>query len=245
MTRVAQIALLLSFQSHAATVMVTNPGFEDISGENVVSGDFTFGPLNGWDLYDPGNITGGGTGNTYFIGTLTPPSPSTNYPAGAPEGDRVGLAFNRQGSGGDGEYGMQQTLSATLSANTFYTLLIEIGNIDGTNNFAGFPGYRIDFQVDNITVASDNNTLAGSIPEGEFRTSTLTYTSAPTVTAGQSLGIRLVNLNVVDTTNASTIASDLEVNFDNVRLDGTVIPEPGSASLIVLSLALFYRRRRR
>jgi len=243
MTRIAQIALLLSFQSHATTVLVTNPGFEDISGETVVGGDFTFGPLNGWDLYDPDNITGGGTGNTYYIGTLEPPS--TNFPAGAPEGDRVGLAFNRVGSDGEGEYGMQQTLSATLAANTLYTLMIEIGNIDGTDNFAGFPGYRIDFQVDNITVASDNNTLAGSIPDGEFRTSTLTYTSAPTVTAGQSLGIRLVNLNVIDTTNASTTASDLEVNFDNIRLDATVIPEPGSASLIVVSLALLCHRRRR
>jgi hypothetical protein len=123
---------------------------------------------------------------------------------------------------------------------------VEIGNIDGTTlNLDGFPGYRIDFRVNNITVASDNNTLAALIPEGEFRTSTVTYTSPVSVTAGQSLGIRLVNLNVVDTSTPNTTVANLEVNFDNIRLDATVIPEPGSASLIVLSLALFCRRGKR
>ena len=64
-------ALLLPVFAFAAPVAVTNPGFEDISGETPFN-EFTFGPLNGWNLYDPENITSGGAGATFFIGTLTP-----------------------------------------------------------------------------------------------------------------------------------------------------------------------------
>ena len=96
----------------AAPLAVVNSGFEDISGESSVN-EFTFGPLNGWDLYDPGNVTGGGTGPTYFLGTLTPfePDPIGDpgvfefFPDGAPEGQRVGIAFSDFGSGGQGEWG--------------------------------------------------------------------------------------------------------------------------------------------
>ena len=61
-------ALLLPSLTFAAPVAVTNPGFEDLSGETPFN-EFTFEPLNGWNLYDPGNITSGGAGATFFIGT--------------------------------------------------------------------------------------------------------------------------------------------------------------------------------
>jgi len=66
---------LLATPARGAIVTVENPGFEDISGE-AMSNEFTFGPLNGWDLYDPDGITGGGAGATYFIGTLMPSPPT-------------------------------------------------------------------------------------------------------------------------------------------------------------------------
>lgn len=115
-------ALLLPVFAFAAPVAVTNPGFEDISGETPFN-EFTFGPLNGWNLYDPENITSGGAGATFFIGTLTPHYDENLeayrfFPAGAAEGERVGIAFNFAGSGGQGEYGLQQTLSATLLIGT-------------------------------------------------------------------------------------------------------------------------------
>ena len=68
--------VLCSFitSSLAVPVAVVNQGFEDITGENPTN-EFTFGTLNGWDLYDPGTNTSQGDGPTYFIGTLTPFEP--------------------------------------------------------------------------------------------------------------------------------------------------------------------------
>src|SRR5262245_18552764 len=94
-------AWTVCLQALAAPVAVVNPGFEDISGESQFN-EFTFGPLNGWGLYDPHNIAAGGAGNTYFIGTLTPFEPDpvgnpgvyANFPGGAAEGQRVAIAFN-------------------------------------------------------------------------------------------------------------------------------------------------------
>lgn len=245
------LAALLSASgvSSAALLGVTNPGFEDTTGSTSIYNEFSFGPFAGWNLYDPGSITDSGDGPTYFIGTLQPtvitPPNHEYFPAGAPEGSRVAIAFNFNGSGGGGEYGLVQTLSDTLAANTLYTLRVLVGNIasgvsvDTTPfNLDGFPGYRIDLLAGSTVLASDNNSLAGSIPEGEFRESTVSYLSGGSVTPGQALGIRLVNLNVVD---AGFPAADWEVDFDNVRLDAlsASVPEPRQwmASLLAVVLA--------
>lgn len=250
--------LLLPVLTHAQNIPVVNPGFEDISGESQYN-EFTFGPLNGWDLYDPGSITGGGAGNTYFIGTLRPterdlvgnPGVYENFPNGAFEGSRVGIAFNFEGSGGEGEYGFQQNLTATLAANTNYTLQVQIGNIASgfavDNTFYvldGFPGYRVDLLAGGVLLDSDNNSLAGSIAEGEWGLSTVSFTTGPThAQLGQSLAIRLVNLNIID---PAFPASDLEVDFDDVSLTATAVPEPTSTALLLLgsvALVLWYRAR--
>lgn len=131
--------------SSAVNLVVINPGFEDISGESP-SNEFTFGPLNGWDLYeDPINLTAGGAGPTYFLGTLTPfeadpignPGVFVNFPAGAPEGQRVGITFNFFGSGGQGEWGFFQLLADTLQPNMHYTLEVRIGNIASGTSMGG------------------------------------------------------------------------------------------------------------
>lgn len=211
--------LLLLMGTQASGVPLANPGFEDITGESP-SNEFTFGPLNGWDLYDPGNITQGGEGATYFIGTLTP-NPPTNFTDGAAEGQRVAIAFNFFGSGGLGEYGLEQTSSESLLPNTAYRLSVEVGNIaSGTAvsgqdfDLEGFPGYRIDLFAGGQLMAQDDNTLAGSIPEGEFATSIRTFTTGPSTGAG--LLIQLINLNEID---PAAPDANLEVDFDDVRLE--------------------------
>jgi hypothetical protein len=214
-------------------VAILNPGFEDVSGENALN-EFTFGTLNGWGLYDPGTNTSQGDGPTYFIGTLTPFEPDplgnpgvyTYFPGGATEGERVGIAFNYRVSAGQGEYGLSQELIATLQPNTTYTLEVEIGNIDSgtalSGSFfplAGFPGYRVELLAGGVMLEQDNNSLAGTIPDGQFATSVVTYTTGTTHDQlGQNLGILLVNLNQED---PSFPGSDLEVDFDDVRLDAT------------------------
>lgn len=234
--------LLANSPAEAVPLTVVNPGFEDISGESPFN-EFTFGPLNGWELYDPDVVTDGGDGPTYFIGTLTPfeadpignPGVYEFFPDGAAEGQRVGIAFNYFGSGGGGEYGMVQTLGDNLQPHTEYTLTVEIGNIaSGTsvsNDFfdlSGFPGYRVDLLAGGVPIAQDINTLAGSIPDGEFATSTINFsTGGSHLQMDQPLGIRLVNLNQVDPAHPG---SDLEVDFDNVQLDATELCIVGDAN---------------
>ncbi len=251
------MAILGFANAPAAALTVINPGFEDISGESP-SGEFTFGPLNGWGLYEetPG-LTSGGAGGTYFIGTLTPTdnvTPGTNefFPAGAPEGSRVGIAFNFNGSGGGGEYGMVQTLGDALEVNTHYELSVQIGNIaSGTATSTtffplnGFPGYRVDLLAGTTVLASDNNSLAGLIPEGEFALTTVEFTTGDTHDdLGEFLGIRLVNLNVVDNSVANPNDQDLEVDFDDVALTATSVPEPTSAAVLLGASIAFMARRR-
>lgn len=223
---------------------VVNPGFEDITGQSP-SNEFTFGPLNGWELYDPNTITNGGAGGTFYIGTLTPsasnpaePGVVQFFPGGAIEGNRVGIAFNFAGSDGLGEYGMVQTLADTLQPNTQYNLTVQIGNIasgvaqsSSFFNLAGFPGYRVDLLAGNQILNSDNNSLAGSIPDGQWGLSTLTFaTGQASPFLDQPLSIRLVNLNQQDTTDPTTAAADLEVDFDDIQLSATALP-PGDINL--------------
>lgn len=210
---------------------VVNPSFEDITGETPVS-VFTFGPLPGWDLYDPADITDGGAGSSFFIGTLTPgevpsqPGVFQNFPDGASDGERVALAFNFDGTGDAGEYGIQQTLATTLEANTLYTLSVDIGNIatgvseSGQTFFLdGNPGYRVDFLAGETLLTSDDSTLTGAIAEGEFGTSVVTFEApADHAQLGETLTIRLVNLNETALVPAG---NDLEIDFDNVRLTAT------------------------
>ena len=243
--------------SQAAPIAVVNPGFEDISGEFVFN-EFTFGAQNGWDLYDPANVTNGGAGNTFYIGTLTPfeadpvgaPGVFTNIPNGAPEGQRVGIAFDFANGRGLGEYGFEQTLAATLAANTRYTLTVDVINIaSGTArsgdffNLSGFPGYRIELLAGGVVVAADTNSLAGGLGDGGVATSSVVLTTEGNPLAlGQNLAIRLVNLNVID---PNALAADLEVDFDNVRLDAVSVPLPPTLPVLAVACAGLLLRRRR
>lgn len=230
-------------------VVVQNPGFENVTG-SVAFNEFTFGPPAGWSIYNPNNVVvNNGVGPQFWLGTLRP-SPPTNF-FSVPEGQRVAILYNQVGTGNLGEYGFGQTLATTLQANTRYTLEVDIGNIaSGTAvsgqffNLNGFPGYRVDLLAGGVVIASDNNSLAGSIPEGQWGASFLQFdTSASHVLLGQALGIRLVNLNQID---ASAPAADLEVDFDRVRLSATAVPEPSAICLVgVLAMLAAIPRRRR
>ncbi len=101
-------------------------------------------------------------------------------------------------------------------------------------NFDGFPGYRIYLLAGSTVLGSDNNSL---LPlEGQFLTSTFDVTIGSShANFGQGLAIRLVNLNGVGT----------EVNFDNVRIVATPVPEPTGMMLAVsAAIAVGWLRRR-
>ena len=226
------LMMFVTSEAFSVPLAVVNPGFEDISGENQ-QGEFTFGELNGWQLYDPNNVTSDGDGPSYYIGTLTPVEADPNgnpgvyefFPDGAAEGQRVGIAFNFMITEGQTEYGMFQELSSVLQPFTTYTLQVEIGNIDtgvastGVFPLEGFPGYRVELQAGGVMLEEDDNLLGSSIPDGEFATSTVTFTTGAThAQMDQNLGILLVNLNQEDPNHPN---SDLEVDFDDVRLDAS------------------------
>ncbi len=228
--------------THAGLVNILNAGFEDVSGQTIFN-EFTFGVPADWSLYDPNNITGS---SGVFLGTLEP-NGTDFFDSTAPEGDKVAILFNSS-ERGQGEYGISQTLTETLEANKNYNLSVEVGNIGSgfaeNNQFFnldGFPGYRIDLLAGNTVIASDNNTLANSIPEREFRTASVSFaTDNSHALLGQALSIRLVNLNQIPAGISGN--PDLEVDFDDVQLDVSAIPLPASLWLMISGLIVLAAR---
>ena len=218
--------ILISFSpANAVYIGIDNGGFEepDLTNQPPVIGNevFTFETPPGWELYDPSNLIPDNPNlMTSFVGVWNPTS--TFFTNEAPEGKNVGAILLAQDPG-SGVAGFSQTLSSTLKANTKYTLQVEVGNPG--DFFVGFPGYQIQLLAGGTVMAEDNNTLSPS--EGTFETSTISFTtSANDNNLGQQLEIRLLNL---------LNSPGLEVDFDNVRLDATSVPETTS-TLSILAL---------
>lgn len=229
----AALAFPLSQQAEAQSLTIVNPGFES----NIVADGafYVATPPTGWSNYGSINQTNRSTGALNPTGTQL-------YPGGAPEGDNVGIVFLLDGPSTEG--GLQQTLTATLQPLTQYTLTLQVGNIGNDPNpphsgfnFSGFPGYRVDLLAGGVVLATDNNSLAGSIPEGEFRLSTVQFTTTEShPELDEFLQIRLVNLDG---------PSGIEVNFDDLELLAVPVPEPSSALLIALASGALLSRRKR
>ena len=226
--------------AYATELFIVNPGFEDpVTPAATFSGTNNAAPP-GWSISDASS----GLQDYRYYGVWNPEG-TNSYINGAPEGDNVGVVFlinNFNSTPG----GLQQTLGDTLQLSTEYRLTVQVGNFAPSGsefNFAGFPGYRVELLAGGVVIASDNNTL--SIGEGVFATSTVTYTSGTTdARAGQALGIRLMNLNFSSTSPNN--ASGIEVNFDDVHLISTAVPEPSALALVGLAgLTVWGLRRRR
>ena len=137
-------------------------------------------------------------------------SPGFGYGASPtlPNGNQV--AYSNGGT-------ISQTLTATLQANTKYTLGVYVGR---RQNVA-FAGYNIELLAGTTVLASNNSITPAA---GTFGYVTVDYTSGVSVTPGQALGIRLTSNGV-------------QTNFDNITLDAASIPEP-SAILGLLGFGL-------
>lgn len=226
------------------TITVVNASFEDTSGQTVFD-EFTFGTPAGWTLYDPDTIF---PNANIFPGTLQPNGVDF-FNTTAPDGDRVAILYARASEEGIGAYGFEQTLSPAdvLLANSLYTLEVEVGNIasgsdsNGTPyNLDDFPGYRVQLLAGGTVIAQNDDFL--SIAEGEFATETVTLNvGASHLQLGQTLGVRLVNLNTI-----ASSGPDVEVDFDYVRLTVTPVPEPSTWAMLMIAgcAALAFRRAR-
>lgn len=201
-----------------AALTIINPGFE---ANPVATNCFQGFVPTGWSIYDPNGIFDGAND---AVGGLNTQPGGPYFVDGAPEGEHVALVF-LQGDIGGGPMGLTQTLAGVLEADT-YTLTVQVGNIAsgqgpppcdvfGFFDLDGFPGYRVQLLAGGVVIAEDNNSLAGTIPEGEFRPSNLQVTiPAGHPQLGAALAIRLINLNTVD----SPMDPGIEVDFDDVRL---------------------------
>lgn len=197
---------------------INNPGFE---ANPVADGCFAVFDPTGWTLYDPNGIR---DCCADVIGGINCDTPY--FPGGAPEGEHAGIVF-LSGDVGGGPMGLTQVLGDVLQANTTYTLSAQIGNIAsgqgpppcdvfGFFDLDGFPGYQVQLLAGGGVIAQDNNSLAGTIPEGEFRRSSFWVTIGEThPQLSEPLEVRLINLNMIDTPEDPGI----EVDFDDIRLE--------------------------
>ncbi|CAD5372409.1 exported hypothetical protein [Rubrivivax sp. A210] len=241
----AAAALLSALPARAVDLLVMNPGFE---ADPAADGAFVvIAPApTGWQAYDPSGMLASSPGLN-ALGVIRPRLGHDYFPGGSTEGVNAALVFLAGPEAG--EAGLQQTLVATLAPATVYTLQVDVGNIasgvslpgssGGAGNFFdldGFPGYRIELLAGGTVLAADSSS-AGLIPEGEFRTATLSFDAASAAPAllGQALGLRLVNLKAPGTAEVPNI----EVDFDHVRLQAlpAPVPEPGSGLLLAGGLA--------
>lgn len=195
------IALLMAFilagVANAEMIEVLNPGFE--SPVIVIDGGANSNITN-W------KVASGGGGSA---GTL---NPSTSmFPGEAPEGSNVAFSSNRT---------FFQYVDAELTANTTYTLTVDVGNrLDEP-----YYGYRLDLAANNgivnTTIARDTTSAAPS--PGSFDTATLVFTpDADHSQLGNQLVILLYGFSI----------GDSQTCFDNVRFEATQVPEPSTIAL--------------
>ena len=200
-------------QVEAVPIVIQNPSFEDFV------------------LANPGNFTVDGTGLNGFGWTTSSMVPSVGVFRGGPFfldpiPDGVNTAFAHGPV-------ISQVLSDVLTANTQYTLRVEIGN--ATN--VAFPGYQVQLLAAGVLLAEDNSTLSPS--NGRFLTSVLSFTALPgDPNLGEQIEIAFRSMGT-------------ETNFDFVRLDATptsVVPEPSSLALVgvgFIGLIRLARNRRK
>jgi hypothetical protein len=196
--------------SAQTNIPITNFSFESPALTPV---SFTSGSISGWTVV---SNSGGGFGvqalNTSHISPV------------ATNGTQVAYSNN-------GPHVFSQDLSATLQANTMYTLSMSVGDRFDTN----YIGYQLQFRAGGSLLAQDNNTLTPA--NGSWVQSTVSFTTgASHAQLGQTLQVRF-----------GSVTSGGQTVFDNITLTASAIPEPSTYAAIagaaMLGLALWRRKR--
>lgn len=210
----------------AAPIAVVNHSFEtdDVSGlANQLNADIV---PTGWSEYDDGrnNATAGNARGLVYHG----PGPSVIADTGLGQNDGSQSFFTAQRD-------ILQVLGATLQANTTYTLTVAIGDrdLDGAGGDPGDPIINLGYGATggaNILLSIDSTGQPAQVDGGWVDWSGTFSTGASPAGEGQALRIEL--------TNGTNVGW-----FDNVRLDASPVPEPGSLALLGLGGLALLRRR--
>ena len=200
LVRVALAVLIGVFAvgtADAGLLTIADPSFEGVA---LSPGAFTSGTYaaNSWNSYANAGI---------FRTT------ASQYPGGVPDG--VNVAYSSSSAVID------QVLSATLAANTTYTLTVDVGSrLDAPHN----DGFTIELLAGGVLLSAASNSPTPA--NGTFVVATDAYTTgASDPHLGQALEIKLLS------------APTGQTSFDNVKLDATAVPEPGSLALAGLGAA--------
>jgi hypothetical protein len=215
----------LAENGHATPITITNANFQTgTAGQGTGELSFWDSSTNATDQYNPYEFNGGNEGNEWYVGA----NPSTDPANGGPgypgiQGEYLGYIYN-QGS----DVSLSQTLSATLQANTTYTMTVDVGARNGPFPFNAFGGALIELYAGSTEIGSATYTTQ---TVGTFVEDTLTVDSSgvdPSL-IGQALQVQL-----------HTAASG-STDFQNVSLDATAdgasaLPEPASIALLLSGL---------
>lgn len=190
------LVIVPQVQVRAASITILNPSFES---PTLNQGIFNYA-INNWTL----------TNGSSWQGTFRPTiGPNLHFTQAVPNGSQT--AYSNGGT-------ISQTLTATLQANTQYTLGAFVGRRVGT----AFPGYRIELWAGTTLLASNGSVTPAA---GTFAPVTVNYTSGSSGSLiGQLLEIRLI----------SSIGTNAQTNFDQITLNATPIPTPEPSAILGL-----------
>lgn len=210
-------AALTAATTRAASITLTNPGFED---DVLAPGGWSDAIPTGWQ--DPA-----GGDNSNFI----------EYIAGfSSEGvNHVGFDAN--------EFGLvYQDLSTPWAPNTTYTLTFGVGNRNAGNFAAGAGRFGFGSDTEGAPAAFAPYTpivYSEDIFTGTFATAASTFADTSiSFTTGAAAPAGNIRISV------QNLDTGTRLHVDNFRLDATPIPEPASMATLALAAGLLIRRRR-
>jgi hypothetical protein len=193
------VGLLATESALAGQITIGDPSFEGVA---LAPGGFTSGTYaaNSWN-------------SNANAGIFRPTAAS--YPSGVPDGVNIGYSSSAAV--------IDQVLTATLTANTVYTLSVDVGNrLDTPHN----DGYTIQLLAGGTVLNGTTN--FPNPTQGNFVVATDSYTTgAADPLLGQPLEIKLIS------------AATGQTSFDNVLLDASPVnvPEPTTLALFAIGAA--------
>jgi hypothetical protein len=208
----ASLLIILGFVgvALATPVTVNDPSFESLvlpcaGGPSC----FVLGDIPGWVPSD-----------VISTATFKPSTGLGGEFSSIPDGVNVAAVGDAQGGAN-----IFQALTATVQANTLYTLDVSVG---ARADFP-FSEYTIALEAGSTVLASDSSLDPSA---GSFLTDTITFFSGPTpTTLGQPLDIEL------SATGLSSLGAAAQADFDEVLLNSSVVPEPSTWVMMLVGFA--------